>query len=218
MLIALPILLIWLFNTLIFPYVKALTETEITNTVTAFCSEIIGKALAEGEYTYQDLIHIEKDTGGSIASVSADMLKLNSLRYAIAKNLLTAFRERGRFSVSLPYSNLLGILLLSGKGKNLRVDVQTASSLYAGFETSFEEVGINQTIHSVYFTMEIEIYYLLPIKPQKMTFSHSFCAAQTILVGKVPDSLTQINRLGEWGELIDNTSIDDAVDFGYIVQ
>ena len=209
--------MILLFNWQLYPHVKALAEVEIVNTLTENCANIIGKILAESNITYQSLISLEKNANGEIAAVSADMVLLNSLRYQIAQGILSAFRADGALSVSVPIANLFGIIALSGRGGDLSIGVRTARSLQAGFKTAFEEAGINQTLHSIYFTMEMDLYYLLPTKTQKMTFTHSFCAAQTIIVGKVPDTLTQINRLGESDTLLDNISIDDAVDFGNIV-
>ncbi len=211
-------LLILLFNYRLLPHVAALAETEIVHNASVLCAEIVGKTLAESELSYNDLIHIEKNAEGEITAVSADMVTLNALRYQIAKNILSVFRQNGALQVSLPLANLFGILFLSGQGKALSVSVETAGSMQAGFNTSFTEAGINQTIHSINFVMEMDFYYLLPTKTQKMTFAHSFCAAQTIIVGRVPDSLTQINRFSDEGALLDNVSIDDAVDFGNVVH
>lgn len=211
-------LLILLFNKQLYPHIKTLTEAEITNRMTACCSEIIGKILAEANIIYEDLISIQKNAEGEITALSADMALLNTLRYKIAQGLLSALRQGDILSVSLPISNLFGILFLSGQGRSLSVNVQTASSMEAGFHATLKEAGINQTLHTVSFTMKMDLYYLLPIKTQKMTFTHSFCAAQTVIVGRVPDSLTQINRFGEDGTLLDDVTIDDAVDFGHIVN
>ena len=211
-------LLMLVFNFQLLPHICALAEAEITQSATALCVETIGKVLAEANISYNDLIHIEKNTEGEITALSADMVALNALRYSIAKSILALFRQSDVLKVSLPIANLLGILFLSGQGARLSLRVETAGSLEAGFDTDFKETGINQTLHSINFVMKMDFYYLLPTGTQKMTFNHSFCAVQTVIVGRVPDSLTQINRFGEGDALLDNVTIDDAVDFGNIVS
>ncbi len=80
-------LLMLVFNFQLLPHVCALAEAEITQSATALCVETIGKVLAEADISYNDLIHIEKNTEGEITALSTDMVALNALRYSIAKSI-----------------------------------------------------------------------------------------------------------------------------------
>ena len=209
------LLLFLLFNLALRPHVVALTEAEINHSLSSLCADIIGQGLASCGYRYDDFIHLVQSAEGKVQSLAADMVLLNTLRYRLAGDLLRSLHTTGEARLAVPLFNLSGILLFSGKGPDVSVRVKTAQSLYAGFETAFTSVGFNQTIHTVLFRIRMEVTYLMPGKSGKMTYTDTFAIAQTVIVGEVPSSLTQINRFAQEMEEIE---IDDAVDFGNVLS
>ena len=59
--------------------------------------------------------------------------------------------------------------------------------------------------------VEAEIYILIPAAPQKITVTAEYRIAETVIVGKVPDAYTKINR---FADDIAESEIDDIYDFG----
>lgn len=214
-LLAVLLLLFIFFNMALRPHVIALMEEAVNRFYGQICADIIGKDLAECGYRYNDFIHLTQSAEGKVQSLSADMVLLNTLRYRLAGDLLLALKQKEEATLSVPLANLSGILFFSGRGPEIPVRVRTAQSLFAGFESSFTGMGMNQTIHTVLFRIRMEIVCLLPFRSEKMTYTDTFAIAQTIIVGEVPSSLTQINRFAQEMEEIE---IDDAVDFGNVLS
>lgn len=214
LLIALLLAAFWL-NIMLYPHIAAQAEAHITNLLSQSCAEVIGAQLEEGTYRYEDLIQLKQDTTGKVQALQADMIRMQQLRYKIAQALLQKLQQITYTPVSIPLGNLSGLLLLAGRGGHISLSVQTVRKLLAGFSTEFTSVGFNQTMHTVYLQFDIQVDYLLPLRSGHIPFTDRFAIAQTVIVGEVPDSLTQINRFTQEMEEIE---IDDAVDFGNVLS
>lgn len=198
----------------LYPQVLALVEGRVNTRLSSLAARQIALTLSETDTSYTSLIHIDYGTDGAVRAVSVDTVKVALLKQRLALSLLDALEAEGTLSVSVPIGNLFGFLPLSGLGKPLTVRVKTADSLKASFHSSFTEAGINQTRHTIRFCFEITVYCLISGRVETITLSSSFPAAETVIVGDVPDSLTQISRLTDG---VTEFDIDDAVDFGNVV-
>lgn len=197
----------------VYPYIEGAIESESKRRLTALCAEKTTEVLSEGGYGYSDLISLAYTADGRVASATVNTVTLNLLRYKIAMAILKELKDE-TLSVRVPYSNLFGAIFLPSSTGGMRFDVQTAESLLASFSSHFEERGINQTRHLITFDLSLEIYFLLPLRYRTMTLHISTAAAETLIIGEVPDSFTDIDRLTD-GE--DELYVDDAVDFGDVV-
>ena len=196
------------------PQVMALVESRVTSRLSSVTASKIAEVLDLEKVSYDDLIHIAYDTAGAVRSVSVDTVKITLLKQKLALALLSSLQKEEGLAISVPLGNLIGFLPLSGQGPDLPVSLTAAESLRASFSSSFTEAGINQTRHTVSFCFEITVYCLFSGRTREITFLSSFPAAETIIVGDVPDTLTQISRLTDG---ITEYDIDDAVDFGNIL-
>ena len=201
-------------NACLYPQVLALVESRVNTRLSAVAAECIALTLQEEGTDYASLVELRYGTDGAVRSVSVDTVGLMLLKQRLALSLLSALREE-TLSVSVPVGNLFGFLPVSGLGGELPVTVSTAESLKASFSSSFTEAGINQTRHTLLFSFEITAYCLLSGRTEAITLTSSFPAAETVIVGEVPDSLTQISRLTDE---VTEYDIDDAVDFGNVVN
>ena len=207
------LLLTLLLNAALYPQVLALAKSRITNRLSSLSAEEICTVLSEEDVRYEDLIRISYGTDGKVTAVSVDTVRLTLLKERIALRILALLQTKS-FSVSVPFGNVIGFLPLSEMPGEIPVTVRTAESMRAGFRSSFEEAGINQTRHTISFVFETEVYCLLAGKTERITLSNVFPAAETVIVGEVPDSFTDISR---FTDELDEYDIDDAVDFGSVL-
>jgi len=211
--LAVLLALFLLFNHAFYPQIVAFADSAVTNRITALATEKASEVLAEGNYSYEELIRISYTADGRVAAISVDTVKLNLLRYRIATAILSELHAHD-ITVRIPLSNVFGIIFFNGWGESA-VTVRCAESMTAGFVSSFTECGINQTRHSLMFQMEVTAYYLPPLFLRTQSILCSIPAAETVIVGEVPDSFTDISRLTD---NISEIDIDDAVDFGNVVN
>lgn len=204
---------ILLFQAILLPQVRALCGTAVSNRLEALANKKAYEMLTEGDYSYSDFILLSYDANGNLRSASVDTVKLNLLKTSLALAVLSELAEK-EVSVSVPLGNMLGLLFFSGRGRELSVTARTAEGMHARFQTVFTTAGINQTRHAIGFSLDFTAYYLLPTGEERIDFSIDVPLGETLIVGEVPETLTQINRMTDE---ISELEIDDAVDFGHVI-
>ncbi len=205
------ILVFALVNGQIHRYATLSCGAEASLFFSSLVNNAVTDALKESGVDYQDLIHLKQKENGDVASLSANMTRLLTLRTDVCRTLYSALKSVRAFSVSIPLGNLSGIDLFAGRGAPLRIKVQPSSSFRALFLSEFREAGINQTLHRIIFHIEADFLLLFPLKTHALTLNEDFCVAETIIVGTVPDAYTDITRLTDE---ITESDIDDIYDFG----
>ena len=195
----------------LYPHVAAVAESEARNRIEKIFHETLREHLSEAATAP---LTVTYGTDGRVASATVDTLFLNTVKQQVANDMLVKIGSKD-LSLTLPLSSLLGITVFSDSTPSLPVTVRTAEGLSAGYETVFEEKGINQTLLSLRLGISVEVRCLLPggIRQEKI-----YCEAllyELLIVGEVPDSFTEISRLTDD---VTEYDIDDAVDFGSILE
>lgn len=212
--ILLILLAVFLFcNAVLYPQLTALSERAIELHITNITVKKATEVLTVSQYAYEDLLHLQYAENGRLASLSVNTARLNLLRYTLASAILDELGGRS-LSVSVPLGNAFGLFFLSDTG-GITVRARCAESMTVGFSSSFTECGINQTRHALGFEMHLRVTYLLPLFRRTLDITCHIPAAETVIVGEVPDSFTDISRLTDE---VTEFDIDDAVDFGSVLD
>jgi sporulation protein YunB len=203
--------LVIFLNIRIFGLVSSISKAEIQTNLTRTVNSSVYKELTENPEIYSSLASIEKKSDGSVASMNIDQSKLLFARSRLVSELLADIKTTDALRVDIPIGNLTGINILSGIGPTISVNTILTKAFNAYFESSFTEVGINQSLYQINFIVSYEIDALIPSRVEKISLSQSFPVMSTVIVGDVPDALTQIVRLTDD---ITEEDIDDIFDFG----
>lgn len=194
--------------------VRALCETAIVNRLEVLGNEEAYRVLQKEGYSYGDFIRLTYDANGMVRSASVDTVRLNLLKMRLATEVLTRLHTEN-VTVSVPLGNVIGHIYLSGKGKDLSLTARVTERMHARFHTAFTSSGINQTHHKIGFSLHFTATYLLAARTEQVSFVIDIPIGETLIVGEVPDTLTQINRLSDD---VTEVEIDDAVDFGNLLS
>lgn len=158
-----------------------------SNTINA----AVEKTLAENAPSYSELVTVNYSAGSEITGITTDIVKLNLFKSQVTKAIDAAFRESGKTQVSVSLGTASGITLFAGMGPYVDVDIGLASSTQSDFENVFSSAGINQTQHSIMLVIETTVMLTLPGKRITKSVETSFCVAQTVIVGSVPNVLVE---------------------------
>ena len=205
-------LALWVHFSLL-PQARALCTAAISNRLESIANEKAYVILQQSGKTYDDFIHLTTGADGSVYAASIDTVAINLLKMQLATALLSELRTQN-IDVGVPVGNITGFLLFSGKGGNVTVTARVAESIHARLLTSFTSAGINQTRHFIGITLTVSAKYLLGSRTESLSCCIDIPVGETLIVGAVPDTLTQINRLTDE---ITEIEIDDAVDFGNVI-
>ena len=209
LIVALPLYAIYNFQ--LYPGIAGLASAAAQNKIEGLISSALFAQMEKDSAKYDDLVTISFRADGGVAGVTCHMARLIGARNELLLAVLAGLSAQAYIEVGLPVGNLLGGEAFSGRGPEIPIRILLAQGARAHMESDLQTAGINQTLYRVMFSLTVELTVLTPSRPIQKTVTQSFCVAETLIVGEVPDALTQINRLTED---VSEEEIDDVNDFG----
>ena len=174
------------------PTVTELAKAKVKNAVTSIINDAVNETLSSEAISYGDLVTLEKDTAGQVTVLAANTAQLNALRTEILGRILEQVEQLDSQELGIPLGNLTGFATASDLGPVLPVRVLTAATPTAAFEHVFTSSGINQTLHQVMLNVQVECTLLIPGGTVDTVVEAQVCAAETLLVGQVPDTYLEL--------------------------
>lgn len=188
-----------------------LGKNELSLFFSAAVTASMTSQLEKMQASYQDFVTLTFKDGGEVAAITTDTTRLLSLQNVVCQEIFTVYRSAGDLSLTVPYLWLLGIDFLSFGGPSAHIRILPTRFLHTYYTSEFESAGINQTKHRILFHVEGTFHLMLPQGKGSITVKEQYCMAETVIVGKVPDAYTEINRLTD--DIVES-EIDDIYDFG----
>lgn len=173
-----------LFRSQLAPMAEQLLTTQVDNQASDAINEAI--QLEMSETPYDDLVIIEKGSGGTVTAVRTDIAAVNRLKTAILKRVDQQLENLSTEELGVPIGSVILPELFSGRGPDIPVRVIAVRASDASFLNSFTAAGINQTLHRITIEVEVEITILTWTGTQNVTVETSVLAAETVIVGTVP--------------------------------
>ena len=178
------------------PLVFALAEARSAALATQVLSAAVAEALADG-VAYDDLMSVRMDDKGQVALLSANTMRLNQLADKAGAAAQRMLSQMSSERVAVPLGAALGLTLFAGSGPDIPVSIVPVGSITTDFETEFEACGINQTRHKVYLTVTASIRIVIPTGAKTTQVTVNMLAAESIIVGAVPEGFVGYNLSGE---------------------
>ena len=170
-------------------YVDKYAGSLITTRVVDIFNDSTTQALT-GEM-FQDksnFYEIRYDVDGNVALISGDMVVINALMRDVAsisqKEVNALCEGEG---VQVPYSSILGSMVIANYGGEYTLKLKNIGNIQCNFRTTFESVGINQTLLCMYIDLFADISVLLPLRVKNVKVQNSMVVYQNLIVGKVPE-------------------------------
>ncbi len=173
------------------PSVYALAATEAQRVATEKINAAVEEKISENTLDYRDIVSVSYADNNNVTGITTDVVKLNLFKAGITRAVDEAFRENRKTDVSVSLGSATGLVFLSGCGPYIDVAVAMNSSTVSDFENIFVSAGVNQTQHSVMLNITSTVVLSFSGHRVTKTVETSFCIAQTVIVGNVPDVMVQ---------------------------
>ena len=111
---------------------------------------------------------------------------------AFAKQVNEGIEALGDETVRISLGTLTGISFLYGTGDELVFRMEPKGKAETRLMSSFRSSGINQTIHSIILEVDAEISPMMTGYSEDVAITYDILIAQTVIVGSVPDSYSNI--------------------------
>lgn len=189
------ILLILFFNIIIvitiflytaYPVFKTTCETAASSKGIKIINDEVNKVMKD--YSYNNLINIEKDTSGKITLIKADVVCINEIVTKIISNIQKEFDKIPRITVFINMGSVSGISALKNVEPKFEVELESAGNLNSSVKTEFNAVGINQTQHKIYLEINSRVGILTPFATFGKDINTEVLLTEAVIVGEVPDT------------------------------
>lgn len=180
------IISVGLFLKAAYPVFKASCETAASSKGVTIINEEVSKVMRN--YSYDNLISVEKDQNGKIAFIKADSICINDIVTKIVSNIQKQFDGIPRISVFINMGSVSGISALKNFEPRFEVELESAGNINATTRTDFQSIGINQTHHKIYLDIDARVGILTPLDTFGKDVSTEVLLTEAVIVGEVPDS------------------------------
>lgn len=194
-LIALAVILIglFIFTELSFrPMIERVNSYECHKAVSGIINKVVLDELENGGADYSSLVTLSTNSGGDVTSVQSNIVNINRLKARVADRVEKEIAQLSEVKIKIPIGTLSGFKLLHGKGFYIGMNVKPLGYAKTAIISEFSEAGLNQTLHRIVIEISVEVDAIIPGFESRVVVTTSIVAAETVIVGKVPNAYTHV--------------------------
>lgn len=173
---------------MIFEYAKSYSKSFLLNTANRAVIEIIN----EENITYNKISRVSRNETGQITGIEIDTEKINLLKSKIASRISEIAEQTEFHDLKIPLGTFLKNEYTTGFGPKITMRMQISPYVSVDFESKFTDAGINQTLHQILIRIDGSATMLLLGTYCTGSVSTSAIAAQTVIVGEIPENFTNV--------------------------
>lgn len=174
------------------PLVTSMAQSKAKSIGTAIINEAITMQLTSKDVDYSQLYEIQKNKEGEISAIVANVTMMNTIKSQLNTSIQDRINSIDTQQIGIPIGSMLNNELLAGRGPKIPIKIVTVGEIQIDFTNSFVSAGINQTKHEVHLEVKASISAMMPTGNIVSDVTSTIPVAQTIIVGKVPDTYTNI--------------------------
>lgn len=176
------------------PMLLSCAQSQAKLQITQAINDSFERAFAERDMT-SEFSTIRYGTDGDVKSISINNVALNELKLKFVDDFVeNAF---GIVEFSVTFGTLSGISYFNCLGPFMNFFAEISQYPEAQFVSEFESQGINQTLHKVTMKIIVDVSYIFPGGDGSDTILSEYVVSETVIVGNVPDSYTNIIQNGK---------------------
>ncbi len=172
--------------------VLSLAQAQARAMAVQVLNESAAELLSTGAVTYDSLMHVTTDGNGQVKLIQANTPEMNRLAAQVSLLAQSRLQETRDQAVRVPLGSALGMTLFAGAGPKVEVRILPVGSVHAEFHTDFQTAGINQTRHRVSLALTAQVQLVIPTGAQTVEATTQVAMAESIIVGEVPQTFTDV--------------------------
>ena len=187
------------------PLVRDMAVARAKNAATAAMQKAVAARMTGGQWS--DLVQLVKDGEGQITAAVTDVGRVNELQAALSGDVIAALTAPNTADLGVPLGNLLPSPFFSGLGPKVPIRILSVSEVEVKLMSRFTSAGINQTLHRLLLTLSARVRVLIPTGTVTAIVYADVTAAETLIVGRVPDSYMYFEGSDQWDEPLEKYDI-----------
>lgn len=171
-------------------YIRTQAEILSTNSV----SDAVNLTLKKLNYSYDDIAKLVYAKDGNVQAIETDSLKINRIKAEITRAVQKEIAKVYDNKIDIPLGSFTNVTVLSNVGPNIPVTFNLTGSFSSEIISTFEQAGLNQTVHHIRLMLTSKIMTTSLDYSGKITFTTDFEIAQSVIVGKIPSTYGSLYR------------------------
>lgn len=139
-------------------------------------------------YTYDDMINVEKDSNGNITMVKSNMITLNEIISDVAVRIQKSFNNLEAQDIYINLGSFTGVNLFAGYGPKVKFKIVPIGMLDTNYVSELSDSGINQTLHRIYLDVKCNVRILTPFDSIEAEIKNQVILAENVIVGNIPET------------------------------
>lgn len=168
-----------------------LAQTQVKNSTSDLTNDAIAKQIADGVIQYDRIVYFEKDLEGRITALKTNIGEINRLKTDILNIINAEILALDTTDIGIPLGSIFLPELFSGKGPVIPVHILAIRNSDATFESHFSQAGINQTLHQLIMTVNVDVSVLVLGQTDAFSLNSEVVVAETVIIGDVPETYLQ---------------------------
>ncbi len=187
------------------PLVRDMAVAGAKNAAAAAMQKAVAARMTGGQWS--DLVQLVKDGEGQITAAVTDVGRVNELQAALSGDVIASLTAPNTADLGVPLGNLLPSPFFSGLGPKVPIRILSVSEVEVKLMSRFTSAGINQTLHRLLLTLSARVRVLIPTGTVTAIVYADVTAAETLIVGRVPDSYMYFEGSDQWDEPLEKYDI-----------
>ncbi|MBQ3502545.1 MAG: sporulation protein YunB [Clostridia bacterium] len=177
---------IWYYMIVLVPIIKTYCTAKI-NSITEQAINVAVSNVINTTINYDNIMTINYNQTGEINYITANQYMINTITREIIKDANERIKMLDDDYMQIPLGTLTGIAIFSGRGTRVKLSASPVAIIGSSFDSTFVNVGINNTLHKIYLTINARVEMNLPIKKQSINVNQQVLLCESVIVGKVPN-------------------------------
>lgn len=174
------------------PIMQAFAESQAVWMATKIVNKTASDVLTQYRDDCNRVISVVYDGQQKVSAIQTDSSAINMVRSTLTEKMIAALEEMKSLSVSVPIGTLMGPRWISGWGPLVTFPISFTATIVSGVSSSLVAEGINQSAYRVAIDFEIVLTVVSSAGCTTVSANVSYPMAETILLGEVPDNLTEV--------------------------
>ncbi|MCL2089059.1 MAG: sporulation protein YunB [Oscillospiraceae bacterium] len=174
------------------PIIKTVASYRVQMMATNAINQAVYTQIQENGTTYEELVTLSRNNDGNITSIETNIANINKLNADISSNIIGNLQQMQTTDLRIPIGTLLGSKLLSGRGPGIIIKAMPTGEVTTKIVSNFSAAGINQTHHVIEMQINVTVAAMIPGYSSFSEVPSGYQIAETIIVGNVPDSFTEV--------------------------
>lgn len=183
---------VFLLDMALRPMIETVNAYECHEVLSRIINDAVLSEIEREGAEYDTLVNLTTNADGEVVSVQSNVMNINRLKSEVAERVERELERMSSIDIQIPIGTLLGIQIFHGKGFKIGMTVNPVGYAATTIISEFTDAGINQTLHRIIIEIDADVDALIPGFSTNVPIKTAIVAAETVIVGRVPEAYTHV--------------------------